>query len=97
MYKVIQIKWPKELNATKFREEKKHNSKNVLPEILYQMFKLTTRTLNTGLRSFDGIIDDVLPHQKQNSVNFTHYIRLQVLKSDGAGEYTWSLKYPHKK
>ncbi len=62
-------------------KEKKPNSGNVLQEILQQIFELTARTLNAGLRTFDDIIDDALQHQKWNFVNFTHYIRLQVLES----------------
>ncbi len=57
----------------KIQGKKRHNSENVLQEILQQMFVLTARTLNTGLRAFDGIIDDALQHQKRNSTNFTHY------------------------
>ncbi len=37
--------------------------------------------LNIGVCVFGDIINDVLQHRKWNSVNFTHYIRLQVLKS----------------
>ncbi len=57
-----QIKCPKKLNTTTKNsdEKKKRNSENVLQEILQQMFKPTTCTLNTGLRAFDGIIDDAL-------------------------------------
>ncbi len=82
-YRVIQIKCHEKLNATTKNSKKKmkHNSENVLQEILQQMFELTTRTLNTGLRAFDGIIDDGLQRRKWNSDSFTHYILLQVLKS----------------
>ncbi len=47
----------------------------------YKMFELTTHSLNTDLHVLNGIIDGALQHRKRSSVNFTHYIRLQVLKS----------------
>ncbi len=80
---MIPIKCPKKLNATTKNSggKKKHNTENVLQEILQHMFKLTAHTLNTSLHSFDGIIDNALQHRKRNSVNFTHYIRFQVHKS----------------
>ncbi len=80
---MIQIKCPKKLNATtkNLRGKKKHNSENLLQKMLQQMFELTSRTVNTGLHAFDGIINDVLQQRKWNSVNFPHYIYLQLLKS----------------
>ncbi len=67
-------------------EKKKDNSENVLQEVVQQMFEITARTLNTGLRVFPGNIDDTLQHRTRNSVNFTHYIRLQIRRS-----YCWRI------
>ncbi len=74
-------------------EKKKHNSENVLQEILQQMFELTARCLNTGLRAFDGIIDNA------SITEFCQFHTPYLPSSPqrvGAGEYIRSLRYPHK-
>ncbi len=95
-HRVIQIKCPKRLNAktNDSEEKKKHNSEDVLQEILQQMFELTVRILNTGLCAFDGIINDALQHQNE-ILSISHTIfAFKSSRVVSSGNYTRSLGIP---